>query len=212
MTKPWIDKTPARYTEHLTSDGEPYFVHEMASLDSNVSVGRYSYIHGNTRVTGSQPMIIGKFCSIASGVRLHCGDEHDLKHVSTFPFSTILGMNLNYAEVRGAGIFIGNDVWIGEGVRILSGASVGHGAVLGAGSIVKGNIESYGIYAGNPARLIRKRFSEHKISVLNELCWWDWSLKEIENNMDFFCSDLTVLSDSEFDLAVKKLSLIKTLF
>lgn len=203
MNKPWIEEIPDRYTAHLAQAGEPYFVHQMADLGNNVQVGRYSYIHGNTRVTGNQSLQIGKFCSIASGVRLHCGDEHDLQHVSTFPFNTILGIELDYHEVRGAGVVIGDDVWIGEGVRILSGAVIGAGAVLGGGALVKGVVEPYGVYGGNPARLIRKRCSPHKIEILIEIGWWDWSLDKIKRNIAFFCTNIHGISDAKFDKLIK---------
>jgi acetyltransferase-like isoleucine patch superfamily enzyme len=205
MEKPWIEEIPIRYTAHLTSQGEPYFVHQMADLGNKVQVGRYSYIHGNTRVTGNQSLQIGKFCSIASGVRLHCGDEHDLEHISTFPFNTILGVDLNYHEVRGAGIVIGNDVWIGEGVRILSGAVIGNGSVLGAGGLIKSYVEPYSVYGGNPARLIRKRCSSHKIEMLIKIGWWDWSLDKIKRNKDFFCAKIVNISDIDFDKIVKNI-------
>lgn len=206
INKPWIEEIPVRYTAHKTLEGEQYFVHEMADLGNGaVQVGRYSYIHGNTRATGNQYLQIGKFCSIATGVRLHCGDEHDLEHVSTFPFNTILGVELNYDEVRGGGIVIGNDVWIGEGVRILSGTVIGNGCVLGAGGLVKGCVEPYGIYGGNPARLIRMRCSAHKISILNKIGWWDWSLEKIKRNKKFFCAKINSLSDVEFDKIIKRL-------
>lgn len=205
MNMPWIEKLPERYDVHRTLEGDPYFVHQLATIPESVTVGRYSYLHGNTRVTGSKTMAIGNFCSIASGVRFHCGDEHDLKHVSTFPFHTILGLELNYQEVRGEGILIGNDVWMGEGARILSGVSVGNGAVLGAGSLVKGRIEPYGIYGGNPARLIRMRCSVNKIKRLEEICWWNWSFEKIIRNTEFFCANVTDLSDGEFDEIIKNI-------
>ena len=196
---------PDRYNSHLANSGEPYFVHQMADLGDNVQVGRYSYIHGNTRVTGKQSLKIGKFCSIASGVRLHCGDEHDLQHVSTFPFHTILGIELDYHEVRGEGVVIGDDVWIGEGARILSGAVIGSGAVLGGGALVKGVVEPYGVYGGNPARLIRKRCSKHKIETLMAIEWWDWSLEKINRNVDFFNTNIYSISDIEFNKLIKEI-------
>jgi acetyltransferase-like isoleucine patch superfamily enzyme len=199
MKTPWIQKTPARYAAHCSTNGEPYFVHEMAALGESCTVGRYSYIHGNTRVTGEQPVSIGNFCSIASGVRVHSGDEHDVEHVSTFPFRSILGLDVNYEEVRGDGVVIENDVWIGEGARILSGAKIGNGSIIGAGSIIKNKIESYGIYGGNPAKLIRMRFSDHKIEVLSKLGWWNWSLEKIRVNINFISTNMKYLSDNDFD-------------
>jgi tetrahydrodipicolinate N-succinyltransferase len=76
-------------------------------------------------------------------------------------------------------IIIGNDVWIGGDVKILSGVTVGNGAVIGANSLVAKNIPSYAIYAGNPARLIRMRFSDDEIKTLQEIKWWDWPLEHI---------------------------------
>jgi acetyltransferase-like isoleucine patch superfamily enzyme len=55
------------------------------------------------------------------------------------------------------GIRIGNDVWLGAGVRVLDGAVIGDGCVVAAGAVVRGELEPYGIYAGVPAKLVRKR-------------------------------------------------------
>jgi len=52
---------------------------------------------------------------------------------------------------------IGNDVWIGGKVIILPGKIIGNGVIIAAGSIVTKNLEEYGIYGGNPAKLIKKR-------------------------------------------------------
>jgi acetyltransferase-like isoleucine patch superfamily enzyme len=55
------------------------------------------------------------------------------------------------------GIRIGNDVWLGAGVRVLDGAIIGEGCVVAAGAVVRGALEPYGIYAGVPAKLVRRR-------------------------------------------------------
>ena len=61
-------------------------------------------------------------------------------------------------ESRRITVRIGNDVWIGTEAKILEGITIGDGAVIGMGSIVTKDVEPYAIYAGNPARCIRKRF------------------------------------------------------
>jgi virginiamycin A acetyltransferase len=73
---------------------------------------------------------------------------------------------------------VGSDVWIGDSVILLPGARIGNGAVIGAGSVVVSEIPSYAVAAGVPARVIKKRFSESSIAVLEKLSWWDWSDKE----------------------------------
>lgn len=201
--KSWVSETPKRYLVRYTENYEPIFIHELASIADNTNIGRYTYIHGNTRVTGDKPLVVGAFCSIASGVRFQCGDEHDLSHVSTFPLGVILGMDIDYPEVLGAGISVGNDVWIGEGARILSGSVIGHGVVIGAGALVKGQLSPYTVYAGNPAKLVRKRFSEYKIEIILATKWWDWPLEKILRNKKFFSLNLNDISDESFNKQVK---------
>ena len=85
---------------------------------------------------------------------------------------------------------IGNDVWIGENATILPGVHIEDGAIIGMNSTVGNNIESYSIVAGNPAKVIRKRFDDEMISLLEKLKWWDKSINEILNLIPILtCSD-----------------------
>lgn len=83
-------------------------------------------------------------------------------------------------------VVIGNDVWIGANAVILPGVNIGDGAVIAAGAIVTKNVEPYCIVAGNPARVLRRRFDEDIISKMLEIKWWNWDHDEIEKNLDFF--------------------------
>lgn len=60
-------------------------------------------------------------------------------------------------------IVIENDVWIGARAIILKGVTVGEGSIIGAGSVVTKNIPPFAIVGGNPARLLKMRFSEKEI-------------------------------------------------
>ena len=75
---------------------------------------------------------------------------------------------------------IGNDVWIGNRVMIKAGVNISDGAVIGMGSIVTKDIGPYEIWAGNPARMIRKRFDDETIAALEEMKWWNWNDEKIE--------------------------------
>ena len=60
------------------------------------------------------------------------------------------------------------------------GVTIGDGAVIGAGSIVTKDVGPYEIWAGNPARFIRKRFDDETIEKLLESQWWNWDDTKLE--------------------------------
>ncbi|MBQ4178366.1 MAG: CatB-related O-acetyltransferase [Elusimicrobia bacterium] len=129
-------------------------------------------------------LIIGKFCQIAAGVNFVMnGANHQMNAVTTFPFYIFEGWKqkvppLNKMPLKGDTI-IGNDVWIGQNVTILPGVHIGDGAIIGLNSVVGSDVAPYTIVAGNPAKVIRKRFDNQLIKLLLKLKWWDKSIKEI---------------------------------
>jgi virginiamycin A acetyltransferase len=131
-------------------------------------------------------LIIGKFCQIAAGVNFVMnGANHQMNAVTTFPFYIFEGWKqqvppLNKMSLKGDTI-IGNDVWIGQNVTILPGVHIGDGAIIGLNSVVGSDVAPYTIVAGNPAKVIRKRFDNQLIKLLLKLKWWDKSIKEIND-------------------------------
>jgi len=127
---------------------------------------------------------IGKFCQIAERVRIITASANHAMHgISTFPFAMYDRENLaEYAKELEArrDTFIGNDVWIGDGATILPGARLGSGVIVGAGAVVRGVVPDYGIVSGNPARVVKMRFSGADIGRILDLAWWDWSTDLIE--------------------------------
>lgn len=84
--------------------------------------------------------------------------------------------------------YVGNDVWIGQNVTVLPGVHIGDGAIIGANSVVASDIPPYCIAAGNPCRVIKKRFDDELISHLEKIQWWDWSDEKINANLETLCS------------------------
>lgn len=129
-------------------------------------------------------LIIGKFCQIAVGVNFVMnGANHQMNAVTTFPFYIFEGWKqkvppLNKMPLKGD-TMVGNDVWIGQNVTILPGVHIGDGAIIGLNSVVGSDVAPYTIVAGNPAKVIRKRFDNQLIKLLLKLKWWDKSIKEI---------------------------------
>ncbi len=63
------------------------------------------------------------------------------------------------------------------------GVKIGNGAIIETKSVITKDVEPYSIVGGNPAKEIRKRFSETKIKELLEIRWWDWSIEKITENV-----------------------------
>ena len=160
--------------------------------NSNIIVGDFTYIADSefeSHVThhyewNGDKLIIGKFCQIAAGVEfLMNGANHQMNAVSTFPFYTLEGWDMeppaaSDMPLKGDTV-IGNDVWIGQNAVILPGVHIGDGAIIGANSMVGSDVSPYTIVAGNPATEIRKRFDDELIQLLLDFKWWNKSVEEI---------------------------------
>ncbi|MDP4002486.1 CatB-related O-acetyltransferase [Methylobacterium sp. NEAU K] len=143
------------------------------------SIGAYSYGRPKVRFPESGcRLTIGRYCSIADKVEILLGGDHRLDWVSTYPFAAMRGLfpdaraPEDYHASRGD-VVIGHDVWLGSGCMILSGVTVGHGAVVAARSVVTRDVPAYAVVAGNPARVVRRRFDEATVAALVSAAWWD---------------------------------------
>lgn len=141
-------------------------------------------------------LIIGKFCQIAAGVEFVMnGANHQMNAATTYPFY-IFGTWEQPAPAQSdlplkGDTVIGNDVWIGQNATILPGVHIGDGAIIGANSVVASDVAPYTIVAGNPAKLIRKRFDDELIDLMLKFKWWDKSVEEINSLIPILtCSDM----------------------
>ncbi|ASK30365.1 acetyltransferase [Chryseobacterium sp. T16E-39] len=155
----------------------------------NSSIDDFSYISDGSVISETK---MGKFCSIGPNVRIAPGKHPTHTFVSTHP---AIYSNPEYClknfqtkdhhnPVRN--VSIGNDVWICANVIIADGVNVGDGAIIGSNSVVTSDVEPYTIVGGIPARVIRKRFKEEQIDVLNKSKWWDRDIDWIEKNSSIF--------------------------
>lgn len=166
----------------------PWQEMESVRVIPNVSIGRYTYgLTKNSimRPTKEAPVLIGNFCSFAPGVVILAHADHSTKNVTTYPMKTLFCNFLNtenfdfewtnHDAITKGSVNIGHDVWVGQNVLILSGVTIGSGSVIGAGSVVTKDIPPYAIAVGNPAKVIKFRFSDEIIKALNKLEWWNFS-------------------------------------
>jgi phosphonate metabolism protein (transferase hexapeptide repeat family) len=184
---------PKRHSPKASREGEPV-VHPSAQL-RNAKLGRfteigervsfkdstlgdYSYVERHAEIIYAQ---IGKFCAIASDVRVNALN-HPIERVSQHrisyrPNEYFLGKKLDSSfreERMRSKVALGHDVWIGHGAIILPGISIGNGAVIAAGAVVSRDVDAYDIVAGVPARPLRKRFAPELCQRIAALAWWDW--------------------------------------
>ena len=140
---------------------------------------------------------IGAFCQIADGAQfITASANHRMDGFSTFPFAIFDGMGEGRPSLPGPGpdTVIGNDVWIGQGARLLPGARIGDGVIVGAGAVVGGQVPPYSIVAGNPGRVVRRRFDDATIAALLDLAWWTWPIDRILAHEAAICgADIAVL-------------------
>lgn len=170
-------------------DLEPFVeVKDDVRIVGNVRIGKRTAVFGpNTQIYSRlNPIIIGKYCSIARGTTLQ-EYNHNTDSLSTYMInSKIFKKDISFDISSKGPIIIGNDVWIGAHVIILSGVKIGNGVIIAANSTVVSDVEPYSIVAGSPAKKIKMRFSSEKIRELEELKWWDKDIEWLNENRDLF--------------------------
>ena len=162
--------------------------------DPKIEVGEYTYYDDPADPLafereavlygyGPERLVIGRYCAIASKVRfLMSGGNHADLGPSTFPFG-VFGdgwestMDLVMSAPSRGDTIVGNDVWLGYSALVMPGVNIGHGAVVAAGSVVTSDVPPYAIVAGNPARVVRRRYDDEDVERLLRAAWWDWPVE-----------------------------------
>ena len=159
-----------------------------------MEMGKYSYGRPNIRWSNKDAkLIIGKYCSIASNVNIYLGGNHNINHITTYPFGHIYNdifkiNNTKHPSTRGD-VIIGNDVWIADNVTIMSGVTINDGAVICNNSHIVKDVMPYSLTGGNPAKHIKYRFSEEQIQKLLLIKWWDFPEEKLNKYLNLLCSE-----------------------
>ncbi|WP_414153018.1 CatB-related O-acetyltransferase [Photobacterium leiognathi] len=134
-------------------------------------------------------LIIGKFCSIASGATfMMAGNQgHRIDWVSTFPFGNAFGDDVPSGFKRAGDTVVGNDVWIGSEAMIMPGVNIGNGAVIGSRSVITKDVAPYTVVVANN-HVVKQRFTPEQVEMLTEMQWWDWSEQQLKQAMQLMCS------------------------
>lgn len=204
---------PRRHSPSATRDGEPR-VHASASVrDARLGrfseikervqfwdseLGDYSYVERHSEVIYAR---IGKFCAIASDVRINAL-EHPIERVSQHKITyrpneyfVHAKLDKEFRERRKLKIVeTGHDVWVGHGAIVMPGVKLGDGAVVAAGAVVTKDVEPYAIVAGVPAKFLKWRFEPKLSARIISLAWWDWEHDRLAGAI----ADMQALSPEAF--------------
>lgn len=182
-------------------------------------MGRDSYIWRGLINTGLEYTVdigytthnvqIGNFNSLAEGIEFCMGINHQYSNLC-MGVSKLFEGKLPASNFNQKGqIIIQNDVWIGHKCTIMPGVIIHNGAIVAANSHVVKDVPPYAIVGGNPAKVIKYRFSENLINKLLTIQWWNWSNDEIKNNIKYFNEDIENFCDTFYDKYKNKKESIK---
>jgi len=156
------------------------------------TMGDFSYCAGYNQFDYTE---IGKFCSIASFVRINPGNHPAFTRAAQHHFtyrSSEYGMGEDDKEFfnwrRAKPVIIGNDVWIGHNASIMPGVTIGNRAVIGTGAVVTKDVGPYEVVAGVPAKRLRMRFPDGTAEKIDGSAWWDWDYETIKKRLPDFRS------------------------
>ena len=139
---------------------------------------------------GPERLRIGRYCALATGTRfLMAGGSHPTVGVSTFPFTMFGGewtertIDIVTSLPSKGDTIVGNDVWFGYGALVMPGVRIGDGAIIGAGSVVTTDVPPYAVVAGNPARVVRRRYDDTDVERLLRAAWWNWPVEVVTKHV-----------------------------
>ncbi len=194
----WVLKLRPRHPKYLAKLWRLRNAHNDTSMGapfdfSKVDVGHGSYGRLNVHTWGlpEERLSIGHYVSIADDVQFLLGGNHAHDHLSTYPFKVMMLGHPNESRTKGP-ITVQDDVWIGHGAMILSGVTLHQGCVIGAGAVVTRDVPPYAIVAGNPAQVVKYRFSQELVQKLVALRLSDLTPEAIRSRPDLAAAKITL--------------------
>lgn len=187
-TLPIIGKILQKFiTKYQGGEKESITLRNLFKKKYKVNIGLYTYgscFSPKFNIGGT--VNIGRYCSFGHNI-CYLGANHPVKHavMSAYFYNKSFG-NFNVNDVKRETLTIGNDVWVGKDAIIVSSChSIGNGAVIAAGSVVTKDVPPYAIVGGVPARIIKYRFSDEIIALLEKSQWWTFSPHELMKFYDY---------------------------
>jgi len=176
-------------SKHITAGQGSYYAGYYHGKNFEECVMYLDEIDNKVPAHEIDKLIIVIYCSIATGVQfMMCGTQgHNYNFIAIHPLIDIDGSNFPGHQWKGDTI-IGNDVWLGAESLIMPGIKIADGAVIATRAVVTKDIGPFEIWGGNPAKFIKKRFSDDQIEKLLQIKWWDWDVDTLKRNIHYLRS------------------------
>lgn len=187
--KMFLSKLVYGFRKNITLDENSYIELGSNIYGTAVHIEKNSGIIKNLIVIGGNPLKIGKYCSIAGNLTV-ITSNHIMNKANIQAKLQNEYFQDSMDDLSKGGVIIGNNVWIGLHVIILPGVKVGDGAIIGAGSVVTKTVDPFTVVAGNPAKLIKLRFSKKSIAKILNDPWWNWDSNRIKKSKKYFINPL----------------------
>ncbi len=146
-----------------------------------ITLGTESYGAGFIELNDASEFVhvlIGRYSSIGEETVFISTAANANNNVANYRFKNFSRIDEVHRQV-----IIGNDVSIGRGCKIFCGVVIGNGAIVKDGSVVRDNVPPYAIVEGNPARIIKRRFTADIIDKLQKIKWWYWNKDVLETRL-----------------------------
>jgi len=154
------------------------FTEILSPLPVNARLGRYISIAGGGNILGYRHPLEKPFMSSAA-LHIHREYLHSYQQEIAKRGKQLIIKPTKTAQPHRSELLIGHDVWIGERVTLRGGISIGNGAVIAADTVVTKDVPPYAIVGGNPGKIIRYRFDQGLINILEHSQWWNYELYEL---------------------------------
>lgn len=118
----------------------------LKCISGSINIGYNTFFNVSCKIISMERIDIGSNCLFGPNVSIY---DHDHKYEKSEKLICKQGFTKDKVK-------IGSDVWIGANVVITKGVYIEDRVIVGANSVVTKNLKSNGLYAGNPARLIKK--------------------------------------------------------
>ncbi len=165
---------PIHGTRFLTT-GHGAVIGPGCRFEGEVGIGAFSTVSPDCHFSGT--ITVGRYTQFGPKCVVVASD-HPTDTMTPYSNARLFEGRLK-ALHRDAPVTIGDGVLVGASSVILPGSAIGRGTIIGAGSIVRGPCRPYGLYAGNPARLVRMRLSPEHIERIERSRWWERDPREL---------------------------------